>query len=206
MSKPTLLGSGVLVSLVLAVASIHAADTKTIDEEGFIKEWLLLCPIPLADGEDSGEAVDKVQVKDEAKLAPTDGDKVKVKDKELTWKKQQCDEHFFDFNKQLGAVTENAVGYAVTYVTADAEKKDVTLKIGSDDGFKIWLNGKEVGKGTEGRALDKDQDSFDKLTLKKGSNVLVFKVTNGIADWSGCARFVDKDDKPVLGLKVELKK
>jgi hypothetical protein len=198
---------GLLASLAVLVTAAAADEKgKAIDDDGFIREWLLLCPIPLADGEDFSDAVDKAQVTDEAKLAPKDGDKVKVNGRELAWKKQAADEYFFDFNKAIGEIKENAVGYAVTYITADAEKKDVTLKIGSDDGFKIWLNGTEVGKGTDGRPVDKDQDTIEKLTLTKGRNVLVMKVTNGQFEWKGCARFVGKDDKPVAGLKVELKK
>jgi hypothetical protein len=197
----------VALGLTLAVAEDKKADAKkTIDDDGFIKEWLLLGPIPLADGESQADAVDKTQVKDEAKLAPKDGDKVTVGKTELTWKKQTAEEYYFNFNTHAGEVKEQAAGYAVTYIVADAEVKDVTLKIGSDDGWKVWLNGKEVGKGTDDRALDKDQNAYEKLTLNKGENVLVFKVCNGIADWTGCARFVDKDDKPVKGLKVELKK
>ncbi len=199
------------LGLTLAFAEDKKADEKKADvsftDDGHIKGWLLLAPIPLAEGESQADAVDKEKVKDEAKLAPKDGDKVKVGKDELTWKKQVAEDWFFDLNKHSGDTKEQAVGYAVTYIVADAEVTGVTLKIGSDDGFKIWLNGKEVGKGTDDRALDKDQNSFDKLTLTKGENVLVLKVTNGIADWTGGARFVDKDDKPITkGLKVELKK
>lgn len=201
MLKRVLLG----IAWVFALTAVQAAD-KSIDDDGFIREWLLLCPIPLADGEDQSDAVDKEKVKDEAKLAPKDGDKIKVGDKELTWKKQVAKEYFYDFNEALGEIKENAVGYAVTYIVADEEKKDVTLKIGSDDGFKLWLNGKEIGKGTDGRAVDQDQDTFPKLTLNKGSNVVVMKVCNGVFEWKGCARFVDKDGKPLKGLKVEMKK
>jgi hypothetical protein len=207
MSKRILCTAGVIVALTAPVWTVWADDkAKPIDDEGFIREWLLLCPIPLGNGEDYSDAVDKEKVKDEAKLAPKDGDKIKVGDKELTWKKQAAEEYFFDFNKSIGDITENAVGYAVTYVVADEEKKDVTLKIGSDDGFKVWLNGNEEGKGTDGRALEQDQNAIEKVTLNKGTNVIVFKVTNGQFEWKGCARFVDKDGKPVKGLKVELKK
>ena len=203
-----------VLGLTLAFAEDKKADEKKADakeaaftDDGHIKLWLLLAPIPLADGESQADAVDKVQVKDEATLAPKEGDKVKVGKEELTWTKQVAEDFYFDFNRMIGSEKEQAVGYAVTSITADAEMKDLELEIGSDDGFKIWLNGKEIGKGTEGRALDKDQNRFEKITLKKGENVLVFKVTNGIQAWSGCARFVDKDDKPVTkGLKVELKK
>lgn len=199
-----------LFAVVFALAAFGRAEdkkpAKSIDEEGFIRVWLLLAPIPLAEGESQADSLDKEKVKDEAKLEPKDGDKAKVGDKELGWKKQVAEDYYFDFNKHVGEVKEQAVGYAATYVVADAEKKDVTLKIGSDDGCKIWLNGKEVGKASDDRALEKDQNSFEKLTLKKGANVLVFKVGNGIADWTGCARFVDANDKPVAGLTADVKK
>jgi hypothetical protein len=178
---------------------------KTICEEGFIRSWLMLAPIPLAEGEDPGAALDKAQVKDEATLSAKDGDKIKVGEKELTWKKFAAEEYFFDFNKLLGAQTENAMGYAITTILAEDEMKDVVLKIGSDDGCKIWLNGKEVGKHTEDRAVDKDQNTFEKLTLKKGENMLVFKVVNNSLDWSGCARFVDTEGKPLKGIKAVVK-
>lgn len=197
----------VLAFLGLGVVSLgRAEDAKSIDEEGFIKEWLLLAPIPLAEGEETGAANDKEQIKDEAKLAPKDGDKVKVGETELTWKKHTATEYFFDFNAFVGKETERAVGYAVTYVVCEDDVKHVSLKIGSDDQCKVYLNGKEVGKVADERATDKDQNSYDGLALKKGSNVLVFKVVNASQEWSGCARFTDKEGKPLKGLKVELKK
>lgn len=202
--------AALLAVVGLALTASHAADeakkAKSIDDEGFILNWLLLAPFPLPEGQSQADSIDKEQVKDEAKLDPKEGDKVKVGETELKWKKFTAEEYYFDFNKLLGEVKEEAVGYAVTTIVADDEKKDVTLKIGSDDGYKIWLNGKEIGKGTDDRALDKDQNSIEKLTLKKGANVLVFKVANGIADWTGAARFVDSKDKPVVGLSAEFKK
>jgi hypothetical protein len=199
---------GLVAVGLLAVGFTRAADEKkkTIDDEGFIKAWLILAPIPFADGESHDDGVEKEKIKDEAKLEPKDGDKVKVGDKELTWKAHMAEDHIVDFNKFVGETKENSVAYAVAYIVADDDKKDVTLKIGSDDGCKLYLNGKEVGKVVEERALDKDQNSFDKLTLKKGRNVLVFKVVNAGIDWSGCARFVDSDGKPVKGLSTEEKK
>ena len=199
----------VAVGLVM-VGFGRAADEKEakkpIDEEGFIKSWLILAPIPFAEGQNHGDAVEKEKIKDEAKLEPKDGDKVKVGDKELTWKAHMAETHLIDFNKILGETKTQSVGYAVAYIVADGEKKDVVLKIGSDDGCKLFLNGKEVGKVVEERAADKDQNSFDKLTLKKGRNVLVFKIVNAEIDWSGCARFTDAEGKPVKGLTTEEKK
>jgi hypothetical protein len=81
--------------------------------------------------------------------------------------------------------------------------KDVQLKTGSDDQFKVYLNGKEVLKITEDRPLEKDEDSTE-ITLRKGANVLVLKVVNEKEDWSASARFLDKDGMPIKGLKITM--
>jgi hypothetical protein len=193
-------------SLIAGAAGLARADDKAIDDEGFIRAWLVLAPIPLADGQDPGEALDKEQVKDEARLAPKEGDKVKAGDNELTWKKVMAEDYFFDVNKLLGAETERSMAYAVTYVVAPDDIKDAVLRVGSDDGCKVYVNGKEVGKAPEDRAIDKDQNEFKDVALRKGVNVVVFKVVNNGIDWSGAARFTDKDGKPLAGLKAQLTK
>ena len=79
--------------------------------------------------------------------------------------------------------------------------KDILLKTGSDDQAMVYLNGKQVLKQPEARALGMDQDTTE-VTLNKGVNVLVFKVINEKIDWSGCARFTNKVDKVIKNLKV----
>ena len=194
---------GAALLLIVAAAGWAAEEFKP-DDEGFIRNWLVLAPIPLAEGQSGAEGVVKEQVAGEAGLKPKEGDTAKAGDKELTWKKYQASDYFIDFNGHLGAQTENSVAYAVCYVNTDDEMPNLTMKIGSDDQSKVWLNGKEVLKQPEARALDKDQDTVENIILKKGSNVLVFKVVNEGGDWSGCVRFVDKEGKPVKNLKISL--
>jgi hypothetical protein len=190
------------VTLLLFVGqALPDEEQSGQNDDGYITTWLLLAPIPMEEGQSGADALNKEQLPKEAKLQPKAGDKVKVGSEELVWKKYQATDFFFDFNGFLGKQTEDSVGYAVCYIRADAEMKDVTLKIGSDDQAKVYLNGKEVLKHEEARPLERDQDSSE-VTLQKGMNVLVFKVVNEKVDWSGCARFLDKDDKPIKGLKV----
>lgn len=188
-------------ALLLVCMTGFGNDEKTgVNEEGFIQHWLVLCPIPMADGESGSDALGKEQVKDEAKLKPKAGEKVKAGNKDVAWKESKISEHLLDFNALLGAQTEDSVAYAVTYITAPAEMTGVRMKTGSDDQLKVYLNGKEVMKFTEPRAADKDQDTTE-VTLQKGVNVLVAKVVNEKIDWSLCVRFTDKDDKPITNLK-----
>jgi len=194
---------GAVCVLLLCVGARAAEDFKP-DDQGFLRNWLVLAPIALDDGQSGADGIAKEQVPNEAKLHPKDGDKITVGNKELAWKKQAAGDYFLDVNGGLGQETENSVAYAVCYVVAGDEMTGLKLKIGSDDQAKVYLNGKELVQVTDARSLEMDQNTLENVTLRKGENVLVLKIVNEGGDWSGCARFVDKDDKPVTNLKVAL--
>src|SRR5262245_27819891 len=188
---------------MLALLLCPWAQAGGLNDEGFITTWLLLAPIPLDEGQGGADALNKEQIKGEAMLQPKAGDKIKVGNKDLVWKEYKAKEHFFDFNDFLGNQTEDSVGFAVCYIVADKDMKNIKLKTGSDDQAMVYLNGKQVLKQPEARALDKDQDTTD-VSLRKGVNVLVFKVVNEKIDWSGCARFTDGEGNVIKNLKVKL--
>jgi hypothetical protein len=181
----------------------HGQNGKP-DAEGFVRDWLMLAPIPLALENAGAEYIEKEQVDKEGSLKPKEGDKVKIKDKELVWKSVHCKDYFFDFNEILAAPHENVAGYMVAYLVCDKELTDLALLIGSNDQARIYLNGKEVFKFTEARTIDKDSDKVEKLTLNKGVNTIVFKVINEVNNWQGCLRFTDKSGKPVTDFAVRL--
>jgi hypothetical protein len=195
-----LLVGTVVLSLVMAAAC--ADDKSGVNDEGYVQRWLVLAPIPLAENQSGADALDKEQIKDEAKLKVKAGEEVKVGDKALVWKEHTSKESVLDFNDFLGAQTEDSVAYAVSYIVAPEELKGVKMKTGSDDQAKVYLNGKEVFKFAEPRSLEKDADTTE-VTLQKGTNVLVVKVINEKVDWAFCVRFMDKDDKPLTNLKAQ---
>lgn len=198
MNRPVQVLTLLLIASVLP--SLRAAET---DAEGFIKEWLMLAPIDVSDGNGGGEEIAKSQIPDEGKLAPKEGDKVTVKGKEMAWKKITAKEYYFDVNEILGEMLSNVAGYFVVYVDAPAEIKDVKLQMGSNDQGKVYLNEKAIVTFAEGRTIDKDQDNAV-VTINKGVNKLVFKVINDSNNWQGCIRFTDKDGKPVKGFTTKL--
>jgi YHS domain-containing protein len=180
-----------------------AAEAGKLDGEGYVRDWLVLAPIPFNAGATGPSELDREAVPGEASLKPKEGDKVTVAGKELTWKKARANEYFFDVNAIVGTPTQTGAAYAVAYIESPAEKKDLQLMMGSNDEGKVWLNGKEVVKFNSPRALAKDSDKATGLTLNAGVNVLVFKVINETNNWQGCVRLVDKDSKPVTDLKVK---
>ncbi|MBA2645518.1 MAG: hypothetical protein H0U81_01850 [Pyrinomonadaceae bacterium] len=192
-----------LTLLLMIAAAVRAQETASVDGEGFIRNWLVLAPIP-AESEDSGATeIGKQQIKDEAMIKPKAGDKVMIGGKEMVWKSHQTTDYFVDFGQFVaGGQTEDVVGYAVAYLNADAEMKGLKLQMGSNDQAKVYLNGKEVLKFDDTRTLEKDQNAADNVTLNKGLNVIVFKVANQKNNWQGALRFTDKGGAAVKNLKV----
>lgn len=195
------LALGCLVVLLASAQAQPQLDADP-DDEGYIRNWLILAPIPLGDGVDGSSGLSKVGIIDEGKISPKAEDKVTIGGKEFTWRKYQAKEAHVDFNDFLGGQTEDCVAYAVSTITCADEMKDLQMKLGSDDQCKVYLNGKEVFKSEEARALEKDQDSVTGITLNKGKNVIVFKVVNEKVDFGCSLRFIDGSGKPVKGFKV----
>jgi hypothetical protein len=187
-------------------ATIESEDDANagIDGEGYISKWLILAPIPLEDGQDGAAGLAKQQINDEASLNPKLGDKIELAGKECVWKAARAEDGVLDFNEILGQETENSVAYAVSVIILEDDKSGVTLKVGSDDQVRVYLNGKQIHSNDEARPLEKDQDTIEGLSLKKGRNVLVMKVVNEGSDWGASARFVDKDGAPIKGIKATI--
>jgi hypothetical protein len=90
----------------------------------------------------------------------------------------------------------NAIAYARAEFTSPAEQ-DAVLKLGSDDGVIVWLNGAEVHRNNAARGLQPDQDTVP-VHLKAGPNVLLLKIFNKGSDWGFVARLVDAAGKPLI--------
>ena len=194
-SAAVLLGS----SLVTGAA----ADSLRPDAEGYIRHWVMLAPVAIRDGETCAEALLKDQIPNEAALRPKAGDKVKVGGKELTWKNVTAATNYFDFNETLKSINDHVAGYMVTYIECEKETPDVILAVASNDQGRIYFNGVDIYAFTEPRPLMLDADK-GKVTLKKGINVMVFKVTNEQNSWQGAMRLLDKAGAPVKDLKIKL--
>ena len=189
--------------LCLALVPAAAQNGKP-DAEGFIRDWLVLGPVPTDSG--GADALDEKHFPTEAKPAAKDGakQKVGVTEKELTWKKTSTPAFYIDFKEIYPERGEHVVGWAVAYVVSSDEKTGLTLKMNSNDQGKVYLNGKELVKFLDTRTLEKDaEDSAANVTLQKGVNVVVLKVANEENNWQGSVRFVDKAGKPVTDLKIQ---
>jgi hypothetical protein len=192
-----------LIALLLLVTSSSHGDSYTLDSEGYIRHWVMLAPIPLGEEESGSEAIYKQQVRGEGALRPKAGDTVKAGSKELTWQNITAATNYFDFNAILKTVNDRAAGYMVTYIECEAEKPDVIMAVGSNDEGRIYFNGVDIYLFNEPRTLLVDADK-GKVTLKRGINVIVFKVVNEQNAWQGSMRLLDKSGAPLKDIKIKL--
>jgi hypothetical protein len=187
----------------LLLTNVGAADALQPDSDGYIRHWLMLAPIPLPEGEGGAEAIFRQQIRDESSLRPKAGDKVTIGGKELTWQNITATTNYFDFTAVVKAPGDREAGYAVTYIECETEKPDVIIAVASNDEGRIYFNGVDIYVWSEPRTLTLDADK-GRVTLKKGINVIVFKIINEQGNWQGSMRFFDKSGAPLKDLKIKL--
>jgi quinoprotein glucose dehydrogenase len=139
-------------------------------------------PIALPEGETCADALLKEQIRDEAALRPRAGDKLMIGGKELTWRNVTAATNYFDFNAILKTVNDHVAGFVVTYIECDQAIPNVTMTLGSNDQGRLYLNGTDIYAFTEARTLELDADK-GRVTLNKGVNVVIFKITNEQGNW-----------------------
>jgi hypothetical protein len=119
----------------------------------------------------------------------------------LSWQKASAGKDGVLNFLNLSKVKENAVAYAWAVIHAD-EACQVQMRLGSDDGCKVWLNGELVHNQPGDRGLQRDGDRFD-VKLVAGDNPLLVKVEQGGGDWALCVRLGSPSGK-LGGLSFKL--
>jgi HEAT repeat protein len=95
---------------------------------------------------------------------------------------------------------DERVAYLRTQITSERDQ-EARLEIGSDDGVKVWLNDKVVHANNVIRGCNPGEDKV-KITLNRGVNRVLLKVTQGGGEWSVCCRLRATDGAPLDGVTV----
>jgi WD40 repeat protein len=188
------------------VAAEEQARAQRAQDPGAIKKWLLLAPIPL--GHHSYDlflkALDQEQIPGEASLHPRAGDRAEVGTTRRIWSPLQQEDYLINLNYILGEAHDYSLAYAVSYIRSERAQAGLLLKVGSDDGSKVFLNGKEVISLPSPRLYRAEKEVASGVALKAGLNVLVFKIVNKSGEWKGSVRITDAESQPVKGISVTL--
>jgi len=184
--------------------------TRAVDAAGFVQRWLVLEPIRVA-GQLTESAV-QAAVKTEyfpnqLTVIPRDGDRVTAGDAQLAWHALDTTNYnlnLFHFAYALGKPTSNVLFWAVTVVNAPREMPGVRLAIGSNAASVWWVNGEEVIRLYNDRQSVIDDGVSNRLTLRKGPNVIRAVIVNAGGATDFCARFLDADNNPIKGITTTL--
>jgi len=92
--------------------------------------------------------------------------------------------------------------HCVMYLKArvrSPKAQPVRLEIGTDDGVKVWVNGRLVHANNAVRGLTPGQDKAE-AELKEGANTFLLKITQHTLGCGACVRIFRPDGSPVDGL------
>jgi CubicO group peptidase (beta-lactamase class C family) len=207
----------VLLSVVYGLGSLHASNEpaekaavyRDINDNAFLRSWLVLGPIPVNEGtprdllrrfvggEPNEAAQEKAFATDflkpnggESNIEPNAGAQISVEGAQYQWRLITAPDDVVDLSKLLQN-REFAVAYAYAEIFV-AEKKSAIFGIGSDDAVKVWLNGKLIHEHWGGRALHVDDD-LARVELAPGRNRLLLKVQNARLNWAFVCRPLSKE-------------
>jgi hypothetical protein len=175
---------------------MHALDSD--EPWHFITEWDLAGPFPLewdgtwfireSDGRDLPTlppGFDRVYGPEADQFGPYE-----TIDGLAGWRGGHTDvEGLLDFVPHFNT-TDDVVCYARTNIVAPREM-DTTLRLGSNDGVIVWLNGEQILNRNDGRDALPDQDILP-VHLVEGANSLLVKVSN-LGGW-GWKLYFSADD------------
>ena len=192
------------------------------DDEGFIRRWMLLEPIDFDVRSNTiltesylNENLTKQYFKGQFddKRLPRDGEKVtattqtKEVKQTLRWHAVESESYHvkvFRFAEAYGCQPYNSLFWGVTVIDCPEEMAGVRLAIGSNGASMWWLNGERVLTLDGDRRMVEDDCTSQRLTLKKGRNILRFALVNGPGLSDLCARFIDEQGKPIKNYEVTL--
>jgi hypothetical protein len=178
------------------------ARVSSVQDPGAIKQWLFLGVINF-EGHNGASGLADEQVAGEALLRPRAGEGVQGSD--LHWRPLQFPDYAVDFHRFYGFDPAWAVAYLACYIQSESDQANLLMKVGSEDQSKVYLNGVEIYRCENPRKYVPDQDVVTNgVALKKGINVLVFKVVIEDDVPRASLRFTDAAGQPLKGIRVTL--
>ncbi|NNM84407.1 MAG: alpha-galactosidase [Phycisphaerales bacterium] len=145
-------------------------------QRGAVKQWRLIGPMFPTHGSELSLAT-PTAIEHSGWLTP-DGSPADT----TLWRQAEADPRgLVDLSQHLGR-HEWAIAYGWACVPV-ACACETTLRCGSDDGIKIWVNGSLVHEHEIGRAFTPCEDAIP-IQLRAGDNHIVVKIDNYTGDWA----------------------
>ena len=161
----------------------------------YIPEWYILGPFPNPHKSGSNRrGLDSVYLPE--KVIDLQKDYYGIPKHPIRWTSIQTPLNGFLSLTDIIYPREYVVSYALTYIYSPDIRKAI-LFIGTDDGGKVFFNGKEVYRFLGERIAEPDQAEIE-LSMKPGWNTLLLKIENNMGQYAFYARLVDRENKLVV--------
>ncbi len=214
-----------MTTLLICLAIANLAGAATLDEKGFILDWLLSGPYPsyVVDGKPRGLDQDLLPggeinanpTENQKATATFKADKARLiagigstnewgfkEDKtfDTTWKVHSFKKNIIELDQFAQPIDDHFVVYAITWIEAQKDQ-DVKVRVGSDDDHKIWLNGQLLGRVNSSQGIVPDNFIYD-AKLQHGTNKLLIKVVDRTHGCGFCVAITDRDGKPCQDITI----
>jgi hypothetical protein len=190
------------------------AGAKAPDPDGFLQRWLLLEPIKQSIRTNTlfneafvRKTINAEYFPNQFTVVPHDGDKVTVAGEELAWHaldSANWNVKLFRFAYGLNKPEYGILFWAVTVVDSPREMYNVRMAVGSNSASMWWLNDQEAVTLFGDRRMVMDDCVSQRLTLKKGRNIIRGAVINGPGMSDFCVRFINEQGDPVKDLTLNI--
>ena len=169
------------------------ANPAKPDNQGFIRRWRLMEPIAV--DVRSNVVFTNSWLRD--KFAEELARLPKQKAKWYTLDSENYNVKLFRFAEKYGKQTYGSFFWCETIIDCSTDIENVRLACGSNGASMWWLNGEEVLLLEGDRRMVEDDGMSQRLTLRKGRNVLRAAIINGPGLSDMCARFLNEQGRPV---------
>ena len=184
------------------------------DDDGFLRRWLLLEPVAKPNRTNAVFTGGYIRQELSADTfpgdfgtVPRDGLTVKAAE-QLRWHaldSKLWDVKLFNFAQALDKPKYGVVFWVTTVVNSPRDMAGVRMAVGSNSASRWWLNGAEAVELFDDRRMVMDDVLSDRLTLRKGRNVIRGAIINGPGLSDFCLRFVDEDGRPIRDITIDVK-
>ena len=190
-----------------------AGKTASPDADGFIRRWLILEPVNKPNPTNTvfttsyvRNTLSPANYPGNFSALPRAGQTVTAAPGEqLRWHaldSKLWDVKLFNFAQALGKPKYGVVFWVTTVVNSPREMRGVRLAAGSNSASVWWLNGTDVATLADDRRMVMDDVLSDRITLRKGRNVIRGAIINGPGLSDFCLRFVDGAGQPIRDLSI----
>ena len=179
-----------------------------LDEQGFITHWLVVGPFPNPGERPDNEGFHIDYLKEyggEADHLPASGMEITRDDgTKLKWAQYESTDSKIDFftidHLNLSYLQDDILTYSACRLECKRDM-NVQIRIGSDDGYKLWVDHKLIAEEHVYRAAYQDQEIYP-MKLSKGMHLILLKVDQDYGGFEFMMRVVAPGSKRASGIEV----